>query len=436
MSNESFDNKIKGKFENFEPTFQEQDWQNFAPLLHPKIPFWLRIRKPLTYALAASTLLFLTFQNYQQSIENKQLHSDIQTLRNEKQQNITTVTQRHDTVYLVKEVLVPSKENTALDKVANTIELAPKSSNNRVISVEMPNQQQVVFNNPSGQKMDSQQEPIQQKELKENQNLVESPSNNTLENNITTKDSANTAIVSQEKETSLLLTLALPKEVKSKEPKLLYKPERELYFSKVELIKPKHDFSKFAIGLSANRGEHHMSFGLAAAYSIGKHLEINSGVEFAKGGFEDFKDNDDFRKKRNVDFKQKFNQPLPPNVKFSDIHAHSKQIIVPIALYYKIPLHKYIFGVASIGTALTVSDRQNFDYQYSENGNAPVSSNLEIKENQKIFHNAIVSAGIQSSWKHFTLRAEPNYSFNFNRGFRQNDVDDRVGIKTQLYYTF
>ncbi len=457
MNNEIFDTRIREKFEGVEPVFQEQDWQNFAPLLHPKIPFWTRARKPLAYAMAASTILFLTFQNYQQSIENKQLQADIQALTIEKQ-TVNTIVEHHtDTVFVLKEVMPsPNSTSTELGKnnaVANTqTAILPKVKDDVKQNILLENKKQNILQNTDNQ-------IVENKKGSNISNLVsaknetkseafatvstDASAKNEIKNELVVTENNNAvAQISQAKskrENVILAPLESGfsiKEVQSNEFVLVSKPERELYFSAPQLTKPKRDFSKFALGASFSNFDDYHSKGLVAAYTFGKHLELSTGIEFGKGGKEDFKDNDDFKKRHKSDFKEKF--PLPPsdNVKFTNIHTEQRKVELPILVSYKIPLYRRFTGVVGIGTNLQLYNAQNLDYKYSESGSVPIPDNFSLKQNKAVFQNLTFSAGIQTDWKRFTLRVSPFYVMDFDKNIPDHERTKNGGLKTQVFYNF
>jgi hypothetical protein len=465
MNNEIFDTRIREKFEGAEPVFQEQDWQNFAPLLHPKIPFWVRARKPLTYAVAASAILFLTYQNYQQSIENKQLQADIQALTIEKQTANTTIERHIDTVYISKEPkLSPNSTMTKLGEnnaVANTPiaqhqTFLPKAKNEMKEAFLLKNKEKNVLQNIDNQLVENKKEN-NISTFASAKNDMKSEANATVSNDAVAKNElknelkneavapvSNSAVaqINQEeskRETIFVAPLEndfLPKKVESKEFVLVSKPEREWSFLTPQLTKPKGNLSHFALGASLTNQNPFDGGGIVAAYTFGKHLELSAGIELNGGRNERFKDNDDFKKRHKVDFRDKFKQPLPPDVKFTNIHAAQRKVELPILLSYKIPLYRRFVGLVGVGTNLQLYNVQNFDYQYSESGNALKSSTLPLPQNKAIFQNLTFSAGIQTDWKRFTLRVSPFYVMDFDNNIPDHEKTKNGGLKTQVFYRF
>jgi hypothetical protein len=458
MNNEIFDTRIREKFEGAEPVFQEQDWQNFAPLLHPKIPFWIRARKPLAYALAASTILFLTFQNYQKSIENKQLQADIQALRIEKQTAQTIVERHIDTVYISRESkFSPNSTMTELGEnnaVANTPTaqqkaFLPTAKNETKETVLLKNKKQNNLQSIDSQLVENKKENNISIDASA-KNELKSETNATIVNNASAKNELkNEAVV-----TEVTNAVAQTNQGGIKREKIVIAPLQkeflvekvqndksvvvlcELPYTPTQLTKPKRGFSHFALGVSSTNREHYQGGGIVATYTFGKHLELAAGIEFGEGGNERFKDNDDFKKRHKVDFKDKFQQPLPPDVKFTNIHTELKKVELPILLSYKIPLYRRFVGLLGIGSNLQLYNTQNFDYQFSESGGTFRDSKLLLPQDKAVFQNLTFSAGLQTDWKRFTLRILPFYMMDFDHNIPEHERTKNGGLKTQIFYNF
>jgi hypothetical protein len=457
MSNESFDNKIRSKFEDFEPVFQEQDWQNFAPILHPKVPFWRTVQKPFAYAALAASIVFLAYQNNQLSIENKTLHSDNQVLKIEKQAIINTIKTVRDTVYIssaspMSNLNVGKMEdyNVLKDRTFNVSD-NPKTEINlksKAIAVEKTAiETKIAAKNISllQQNRVGEQASISNQDVKEkNSQVIDNQEIKYSENKIidapketivtTTTEVSSTAI---HQPLAMISTLDVPKEVHSKEFVFVEKPTREWSFEPSKIITPKVAKHRFAVGLNVAKQGHGNAVGVMASYQIFKHFEINTGISFHRNEGGMFKDDDDFRDRNKEEFKDKFHQPLPPNTQFTNIRSETKSIQVPVNVSFTKHIYRNLSYVASVGATLNINKTQHYDYLFSENGSMPKPGKLPLfNENKQFLGEAIVGTGVQYQWRNFMLRAEPTMSFNVQEMERRGRGKDNLGFRTQLYYRF
>lgn len=442
MSNESFDKKIKSKFESFEPSYSEKDWKNFAPLLQPKKPFWAQALKPTAYGVAASAILVLSYFNLKLSDENRQLqntvnqHNNTQThitsTSSDKANSPTSKTIR-DTIYVVKE--------------RNTTQIATQPTSEVLVHRNVKDNTPILERKTD--KVFQQNYLTQTAEEATQKNDLKAP--NTLDNNVEKsnhktqiQDNTIQNVVQQttKQSSESLLLEALPivntNSVVSETPKLNIAPARDWQLPDVtHITKPvKEKSSGLTVGVAANVQEYYKCAGLVLAYNINRHWEINTGILFGAQTLGDFDDDDDFRRKHNEDFPKKFPQPVPQNGKFRDIHACLKEIYIPIQAYYKYPFNRYLQGVASVGSNISLNATEYYKYKYEESGQPIVDGNLPVKKKNDYFNSVVGSIGLQANWKKFSLRAEPYCNFELKSPNPKTDLDNIIGFRTQLLYNF
>lgn len=460
MSTENFDKKIKAKLDSLEPAFQEQDWQNFSPLLHPKKPFWLRFRKPFVLGIATTTLFFLIYKNHQLSIENKELHHKVSNIaeksttfasgdsqkginlnpksntntfenqalnesKNEKKDISVKEKQNvfQNTIEKVGKTNTPSlKERIVENKDKNTFDISSKSNENTP-KLEVPKAINTTSLNPQISKN------IQNELTKNEQTQA-------LTSSISSEE---VQAINIQKKTRLIENINLLDYqwlVKSNnDNKPINSPEK--VFISPKIIKPKPSYYKFGIGLNSVVRDDIVSAGLTLAFQPIRNLQITSGFDILKGFEDEFRDNGEFKKRFNSDFKDKFPKPFPKDTYFKDIHSKKVLFTIPLNINYQIPVWKKLAVFTEVGTSFVLHSREVFDYKYSDNGaNFELSdSPLKVVNHSNLIQNATTSVGLQYQWRRYQIRVAPNYSFNFQkRGSAPDEIEHNLGLKFQALY--
>lgn len=462
MNNENFDNKIKTKLDSLEPAFQEQDWQNFSPLLHPKKPFWLRFRIPLALGVATTTLFFLIYQNRQLSIENKELHHKVENIV-EKETPITesmgikaiepekaNIVENNTINTIDNQSIIQDFEKSTHGIIAenvNTIrkenssttskEIA-KEKNNDILKIHAENKVLRPTVNEELPKLEENNIKNLSQTNQPNENVIEQAQNskvvnfsNETTNNSTDEKALESTGLKKLRPFESLDFLEYQKFVQSSNPKgIVGTPEKVAIAPK--MIKPKPDFYRYGVGFNSTLREGGFTGALAISYQATKRFQLSSGVQFTaiKGG--KFKDHFEYKKRFKSDFKDKFSKPFSKDTFFKDIHSRKTEISIPLSINYQFPIWKHLSFFTEIGTALTLQSRESFDYKFSENGTnfQKAEDRLSVNTKHDIIQNAMIAAGLQYQQNHLQLRLASSYQFDFRR---QNDFDS-MGLKLQAIY--
>lgn len=468
MSNENFDNKIKAKLDSLEPVFQEQDWQNFSPLLHPKKPFWLRFRKPFLFGVATSILFFLIYQNRQLSIENKELHHKVSDII-EKESSIMDNSrienheQQKSNIKLIEDANILNNQTISKNSISD---IAEKRVNEKVVSKnrEIGNTNKHIAENKKVERKQNLDEnkpriALDEKtpkfEVNSQSNKV-SPINNqeissqisaTTENNIENKGIETNPIVvetnSQElngfkklRDFEILNPIGYQWFVKSLRYNVVLDNPEKVAISP-RMIKPSNKFYKFGIGLNTTLRDDVLNGGIVFAYQPKRNIQISSGLEVFNGFEREFKDNGEFKKHFKSDFKDKFPKPFLNDTFFKDIHSRKTGISIPLSINYQFLVLKSLSFFTEIGTNLTLQSKESFDYKFSKNGTnfQHADDRLSVKVRHNIIQNATIAAGLQYNWNRYQFRIAPSYQLEFNKPkFLPKELEGNFGLKFQALY--
>lgn len=428
MSN-NFDKKFREKFEAFEPEFEEKYWQDFLPQLHPKTPFWPSLYKPLGILTIATCIGYLFYQNNQLLNENKLLQANNQSLITK---NI--ITENKDIARTRTESVNAAEQEESLTSKTVKITNTPKAEDKN----------EVIYPNTKSQDIRDNNKPIANQKREEitnveiqNVGILKTIFTNdvSLQKEMVTNNEAkvadNQAITQTPNRAWIVVNfLQHQQTVKSLDKKLPINPSFEFYPSIKKVVAKQY---KKSIGASVSLKETEASVGLIAAYRFGKHWQLLSGISFAHQGSQDFKDENDFKKSRKEDFKSKFEQPLPNNIQFKDIHQTQTTWLIPLGLNYQRRLYRRFSGVATVGANITLQQRNYFDYKYTDANTNPKRGTLKIQEQGRFIHNGHIGLGVDWTKNRFTLRALSYWNTDEQKNYKHSSNN---GITLQGFYNF
>lgn len=426
MGTESFDNRIKDKLQQYNPEFQEQDWKQFAPLLRTQNTWWMRHRAKVTYAAAVLTLLLLSFQNFSLWESNKQLKEALSDKLVSQNSANTVESVVRDTIYIVHDNYIYREQSSAKKSALRSFGI--KEDGRSLHKTNNPFSQQKDF--LAGEKESTPVHTIQSIKSKEiltdytsTENIGSETEQNVSEKNIETAVYATDSIASSAAQTDLLLAQSSGETAQAPSIKTPLKKELTQRYN-------------FAGGVSSLFRDDFLAAGIEALYTRGRHFQLAVGLQYGQGFHELFRDNDEFREHHNTDFREKFNQPLPATVKFTDIHSRTHQWSLPVAMYYKHPLHKGLEAFAGVGIAVDLFTAQNYAYQYTENGNPTLRGRLPLQQAGLRLNHLHISTGIQVNVKSLIFRAEPVLILANNLGRFENKFQMEPGLRTAVLYRF
>ncbi|MFZ4542964.1 MAG: hypothetical protein ACOYOA_02870 [Saprospiraceae bacterium] len=423
MGNESFDKKIKDKFDQFEPEFQEEDWNNFNPLLRAQSVWWNRSRKTIAYAAAIAAVLLLTFQNFNLSIENKHLQSNIEKISEENRNRKTSekADSQRDTIYIIKEKYVfPESLTFNKGKEAEKSSITAQSQDSSMVEEFVP------IKSENSKFKAAQNRVLVEKADAETKNTAQ------LASNSGEKENARQHLLP----TAAIGLIAVPSAVSSIKKVVIAQVEENVQLPELKRKASKSPNTTVGIGLASSLRDDYTAVGLSALLSYRKHFQLSTGLQFGKGRQETFRDNDAFKDRHKVDFRNKFDQPIAPNVKFTDIKSSIRQWIVPISLSYQFPLYRWLSAYSGLGTFVELNTTQKYEFQYSETGIRPRKGNLPVQQSVLKLQKFTFHAGLQADIQSFCLRIEPVVIFNAKNNMDEHRNRTEIGINTHMLYRF
>ncbi len=469
MKTDNFDEAFRRKVESFHPPFRDDEIDRIQGYVHQHIPlsFWQRFGQTLTYS--AGTLAIVTLITYTlfQANENKTLLnkiSDLNTQLEQKQANIAkntpkvSILVKTDTVFVVKyvtkEVPVYAENKNSVRRVFNPSDISETSA----ITNKKENLNDAfvspVFNKTSTISNEKENRSINSSTA----GRVENPSYNSVRNITSTEKNENIArgntqnafaekplvknenIQSENTNNSLIINELKAKSMDFSTSKnfddLL---NRKLNLPHLPII-TKAKFPsiampnlKYRIGLGTDKGFGQKGASLLTDILFAKRWSITSGINMAFLSPKHFRDEDDFKRKTNKDFRDKYPTNAPIINPIEDIDVHQVLLRVPLYLNYRLPLRKDFTLLFSTGTDFDLSLRQFTSYNHRDFYKDDHSRDIIEKMSVIPFNNLLFSAGIEKRWKHYSVQLSPYFSTQIKQVSYRNE-NYSFGLKLNGFY--
>lgn len=394
-NNDTFDKKFRHKMENFEPDYQEQAWEKFAPQLIPHQPtsFFQGKIAYFLYAVSAVALLSIIFYFYpKNAIQTIPQQVDNQ---NEKRQEIAQDMQN-------------PTSSLSHTEAENSLKNAPQQN------PILPSNPMKEENTPPTQ--DSKKiSPIHEK------NVFQKAWVATEKETIKVNSAANDLKVEElvapimPKDSLKVLKKTLAFHKIEKIDRIEYQnfewENKEKTLTSVSINLPALPKQKANIQLSVgtNMGleKEKIANGLVFNATFRQRWGINIGVNYAQFRQVSFKDADEFYQQNQVEFKSIVPTTVPSNALFSEIETQQSKWELPVSIQYQHPIYKNIAVVAQLGTNLLLSAKQHFSYHLAAQGQAPQIGDFHKHEMPPSFGKRnlpTLGLGLQANWLRWQLQ--------------------------------
>lgn len=423
-NNDSFDNKLRKKLQDFEPAFEEKAWTKFAPQVAPirSFAFWSNKLKYAAYSAAAVALLAFGIQNYRLAYENAQLKTQKQTIANAKPQEKTIIVEKKDTIYVEKKSdrtdNVPPATQIAVTPIKeNSNRFAPnRGISTKVNTNSAPLQTQII---------DKKHIPSLEKPnyIHSNDNKFPIDKNNPIVNQLPEK------IISPEKQEN-----SLQDKTKSERKWQEIKPivinenteniENEAKPLKIEPLPTWHGqvkgvivncncghYPQFSIGTDFITDKNKKGFGGVVSMAINRHWSVNTGLNYVAQQAQTFEDEKAFYQATQTEFRTVVPGGVAANTEFTNIKQTESNWRLPISLQYSFPIYKMLSVTSALGTNVYLGEQKRYEYQYKEPQKVePHRADFRHRPGPppllKRFP-VFAGVGLQANWKRFQLQTLP-----------------------------
>jgi hypothetical protein len=216
---------------------------------------------------------------------------------------------------------------------------------------------------------------------------------------------------------------------KSWMPQLIVKPKEKSSFKFPTIALPS---LKYRVGLGTNLGYGQVGTSLLSDILFAKRWSITTGVNVSKLGFERFKDEDDFKRNKDQDFRDQYSVNIPIGNPIENIETHQILFKIPVYLNYRLPLLKDFTVLFSSGTDFDFHLQQFTSYSHF-NFSRDDKQALQEKIPVTPFNNWQFSAGIEKRWNHFSLQFSPYFSTQIKKvSYLKEDFS--FGFKLNGFY--
>ena len=190
---------------------------------------------------------------------------------------------------------------------------------------------------------------------------------------------------------------------------------------------------KYRVGLGSNIDNSQFGTCILTEVLFSKRWSITTGINVSFLGFENFGDEDDFKRKTEKDFRKQHDLDLPLSSPIKDIEAHQVLFRIPLYLNYRLPLRKDFTVLFSAGTDFDLYHRQITSFSHhdyiKENQQEGLTESIKVIP----FNNWMLSTGIEKRWKRFSVQLSPFVSYQFKLlPYRNNDW--MFGVKLNGFY--
>ena len=190
---------------------------------------------------------------------------------------------------------------------------------------------------------------------------------------------------------------------------------------------------KYRIGLGSNIDNSQFGTCILTEVLFSKHWSVTTGINVSFLGFENFGDEDDFKRKTEKDFRKQHDLNLPLSSPIKDIEAHQVLFRIPLYLNYRLPLRKDFTVLFSTGTDFDLYQRQITSFSHhdyiKENQQEGLAESIKVIP----YSNWMLSIGIEKRWKRFSVQLSPYVSHQFNPlPYRNNEW--MFGVKLNGFY--
>lgn len=165
--------------------------------------------------------------------------------------------------------------------------------------------------------------------------------------------------------------------------------------------------AQYRAGVGLLGGSDQLSGALLGELQINRHWSVQAGIQVSLVDGFHYRDEQDFGKHRNNDFRQTYGVLAPTAADLEDINLRSTLFQLPVQVAYHYPLGRQWGLRFGLGTELTVGARSTVGYDYRENNR---SNEYELTVNNgsvNVFNNLTVSTSLERSWKRWYFRAGP-----------------------------
>ena len=465
MKTDKFDEAFRRKVESFHPPFRDTEIDSIQAYVkhHTPLGFWQRFGHTFTYSVGAGVILSLLVITLKQSNENKNLLNEIANLSQKVTQIPSeaapklvpknAIVEKTDTVYIVK--YIEQEKNIVANEKNSTKGIIPLDALETTNEVEKPLLN--IFGNAE-QKVPEQQTNITDLSLnkinrKDADKTILEPimsnkppiaSNDFAKNQVTDspqKSEQITEIVLGEKSAKHLIISAL----ESKKNVFLDEKIANNLRNR-RLIAPKFEQNesskrptitlpelKYRIGLGGNMSYRQAGTSVLIEALITKRWSVTSGLNIALLGYERFGDEDDFRRKKDKDFRNEYPNNVPSTNIIENIASHQALLRVPFYLNYRLPMPRNFTFLLSTGTDLDVSLREFTSYSNRNFSRDNKKEDLIERKPVVLFNNLLFSAGIEKRWNRFSVQLNPYLNTQFEEVPYQNEKF-AFGLKLNTLY--
>lgn len=420
-NNDSFDNKLRKKLQDFEPAFEEKAWTKFAPQVAPirSFAFWSRKLKYAAYSAAAVALLAFGIQNYHLANENAQLKTQKQTIANAKEKTI--IVEKKDTVYVEKKSdrtdnVPPSTQIAATPVRENSSRFAPNRDISTKVNTNSANLQTQIIENKVIPHLEN-HDFIQANDTK-------SPINkdNPIVNQLPEK-----AISPQKEENILQDRSKSENQWKAIKPislienteSLVKNEDTELKITQFSTpktpITPRiaigYHYPQFSIGTDFITDNNKKGFGGVVSMAINRHWSVNTGLNYVAQQAQTFEDEKAFYQATQTEFRTVVPGGISAGTEFTNITTKESNWRLPISIQYSFPIYNILSFTSALGTNILLGEQNHYEYQYKEP--------QKIEPHRADFHHrpgpppligrfpVVAGLGLQANWKRFQLQTLP-----------------------------
>ena len=445
-NNSTFDKKFQQKMENFEPAYEEQAWEKFAPQLAPtKAPFLAQGKiKALLYSIAAVAVLGIIFYMYPkkdtpifpQNTENKDeitntLPTEKPVFQPKKETSISPKNAENKSeitniLPTEKPVFSPQKEDIHIE---NKAIVSPQKGN---IAENKP-----VFRPEKGISMPENspnQAPFSAENNKKEPVFSEKNITNVEKNNLPKDSVGNVLMVSDSPQKMVIDSI----QYKTAAWKITDRNITAPALNQPKMPSNKRDL-QVSLGINTAFEEEKVATGMLVNATFRQRWGLNVGVNFAKQTTESFKDADDFEQVNGVDFRTIVPSSTPANALFSQINRQQSKWELPVSVQYHYPIYKNISVVGQLGTNILLRAKQHFSYNVETQG--------QPEEKEEVHHNDMphsfqkrnmptLGLGLQANWLRWQVQAMTYIAGNQQNMHRRHDESHfPLGIQMRLNYT-
>jgi hypothetical protein len=190
---------------------------------------------------------------------------------------------------------------------------------------------------------------------------------------------------------------------------------------------------KYRVGLGSNIDNSQFGTCILTEVLFSKRWSITTGINVSFLGFENFGDEDDFKRKTEKDFRKQHDLNLPLSSPIKDIEAHQVLFRIPLYLNYRLLLRKDFTVLFSTGIDFDLYHRQITSFSHhdyiKENQQEGLAESIKVIP----YNNWMLSTGIEKRWKRFSVQLSPFVSYQFKPlPYRNNDW--MFGVKLNGFY--